>query len=115
MKKFLMLALCMLMVLTAVGCGRDEAKEADIKGNTEQNQKAEADTDKGKDAVVEKNENETTNSSSETKQVVVESAENLEEIIDEFNTTTDPDRKDELRKELEKIFAEAENAARQAE
>ena len=34
----------------------------------------------------------------------------FESMVDEFNTTDDPERKEELRSELEKILAEAEEA-----
>ncbi len=120
MKKFLVLLLCLTVVLTFAACGKkDNApvkpnEVTSIEKNAEE-KKVESVQKKATDT--EKNANEDTQEveTEELEPVVIESAEDLNAIVEEFNETDDEERKEELRKELEKIFAQAEAAAAKTE
>lgn len=116
MKKILVLLLCMTVVLTFAACGKKDNVEVkpneatSIEQNAEEKKAESAEkesTDTGKSADEDTKETEV----EEPEPVVIESAEDLNAIVEEFNETDDEERKEELRKELEKIFAQAEAAA----
>ncbi len=109
MKRLFIIMMCLVLMFSVAACGKDKEKtEEDVKleQSVTEEETGREETGETKDGGVVVNEE-------DTKTVVVESAEDLGEIVDEFNTTTDPERKEELREELEKIFAQAEAAAEQ--
>lgn len=114
MKKLLVLLLCLVTAVSAVGCGKDKGKAEEKKPSSTQVQTEEKAVEKADND--EKSENtgnieETDGDEAEVTEIPLESAEELSEIVDEFNNTDDPEVKEELRKKLEEIFAQAEAAA----
>ena len=99
------------MVVSVVGCGKDKGKVEEKKPSSTQVQTEEKPVEKAdKEANAEKTE-ETDGDEAEVTEIPLESAEALEDIVNEFNNTDDPEVKEELRKKLEEIFAQAEAAA----
>lgn len=91
MKKLLTLVLCLMMALTITGCGKDKKDPAPTpedfgleSGTTKSEQKAEAVS--APDIT----------------------PEELGAMVDEFNNTDDPARKEELGKEITKILSQME-------
>lgn len=124
MKKVLILTICALLIMPLAACGGDNNSSADSqKADISQKADNKADADGAKKAAdnSDDNTNETTvnkpsdktDSADETP--VLESAEELENMVNEFNTTDDPERKEELRSQLENILAQAEQQAASAE
>lgn len=120
MKKILVLLLCLTVVFSFAACGKKDNVEVkpneatSIENNPEEKKVESADK---KETDTEKNADEDTKETEveELETVVIESAEDLNAIVEEFNETDDEERKEELRKELEKIFAQAEAAAAKSE
>ncbi len=89
MKKVIALLLCLVLALSIVGCGKDK------KGD---------EIEAGSIGIIEE----------EKEPVIIEGFGTEEEFVDminEFNTTTDPARKEELRKVIEGVLQRAEEAA----
>lgn len=114
MKRVISLLLCLMLVLSFSACGKknestsDKGTVAEQKADGGHQTKEEKSSDNKVDNA--KSDNET---SSEVKQLPVESAEQLESMVDEFNSTDDPERKEELRKQLEEILNQAEQLTTQ--
>ena len=114
MKKLLVLLLCLVMAVSVVGCGKDKGKVEEKKPSSTQVQTEEKAVEKAeKEAKAEKTEEteEADGSEAMVTEIAPESAEALADIVNEFNNTDDPEVKEELRKKLEEIFAQAEAAA----
>lgn len=121
-KKILLAVLCSTLCISAFGCGSAEDKKSKTNSNVSETQDKAEDTDKknASDTDVKSQENKTENKSEEksskesdnttsTQEApVIESSEQLESMVDEFNTTEDPERKEELRQQLESFLAQAE-------
>ncbi len=106
MKKILALVLCVMLAFCFAGCAEEKGEmpdKAPVKSSTdnaaEENQQSEQTEKK----------NDETQGGAEAP--VVESAEELEGMINEFNDTDDPERKEELRQQLEAILSQAEEMA----
>lgn len=121
-KKILLAALCSALCVSAFGCGSSEDKKSETNTNVSETKDKAGDADKknASDTDVKSQENKTENKSEEksskesdnaanTQEApVIESSEQLESMVDEFNTTEDPERKEELRQQLESFLAQAE-------
>lgn len=121
-KKILLAALCSALCISAFGCGsaedkksetntsvsetQDKAEEADKKNASDTDVKSEENKSENKSE--EKSSKESDNTTSTEEAPVIESSEQLESMVDEFNTTEDPERKEELRQQLESFLAQAE-------
>ncbi len=93
MKKFFALLLCLILTLSVVGCGKDK------KGD---------EIEAGSVGIIEE----------EKEPVMIEGFGTQDEFIDvinEFNSTTDPARKEELGKIIQEVLKNAEEAAAAAE
>lgn len=120
MKKILVLLLCLTVLFAFSACGKKDNVKVEPNGVTSTEEKVE---EKATEAVEEKatdtektvNDDAEEAETEEFEPVVIESAEDLNAIVEEFNETDDEERKEELRKELEKIFAQAEAAAAKSE
>ena len=120
MKKAIIFAVCATLALSAVGCKnyKDEKSAPDTKVETKDEKSingAEKTEKQEADKKTEVNEDITTSSESSAETPVLESAEELEGMVNEFNTTEDPERKEELRKQLEAFLSQAEAAVKTAE
>ena len=107
MKKLLSIILCVVIAMSFVACG----KKTETKNTPDVKHSDDVKTD------VQNNENKDdekkTDASDETQVLPQQTASDLENKIDEFNTTEDPERKEELRKELEEFLKQAEAMANQ--
>ncbi len=104
MKKLISIILCVMLAMSVVACGKKtETKSGPdtVQSETANEDEAKAET-KGE-----------ADSSAETKVLPQTSANELEDKVNEFNTTEDPERKEELRKELEEFLKQAEEMANQ--
>lgn len=113
MKKTLIFIVCAIIALSVVGCktNKDEKSTPDTKVETKDEKNINSSENLDKKESEEKTEiNEDTNTPS-AEAPAVESMEELEGMVNEFNTTEDPERKEELRKQLETILSQAEAAA----
>ena len=111
MKRIVSLLVCLMLVLSFSACGKksDNGKTSDESINTEQKADSENQTKEEERSDNKADNAESDNEvSSEVKQLPIESAEQLESIVDEFNSTDNPERKEELRKQLEEILKQAE-------
>ena len=116
MKRIISLLVCLMLVLSFSACGKksDNGKTSDESINTEQKADSE-----NKTKEEENSDNKADNAeldgeaSSEVKQLPVDSAKQLENMVNEFNSTDDPERKEELRKQLEEILKQAEQLSEQ--
>lgn len=129
MKKVLIFTICALLIMSLAACGGDknsvpDTQKADIGQKAEDKtdvggtkESADNSDDNGKsDQTNENAVNESSDKADSADEApVVESAEELENMVDEFNTTDDPERKEELRSQLEKILAQAEQQAASAD
>ena len=118
MKKIISLLMCLMVIISLSACGKKNS--TDSKSASEKADKAaveqqmDNDTDIKEKKSADKSEEKTdkaesdNNNAADVEQLPVESAEQLESMVDEFNNTDDPERKEELRKELEKILQQAE-------
>lgn len=107
MKRLLALLLCLVIAVSVAGCGKDKEKSAENESGSAQVQSEEksgAEAETGKEEKADEN-------SAQAVEIPLESAEELSEIVDEFNNTDDPEVKEELRKKLEAIFAQVEAAS----
>lgn len=127
MKKYLITVLCLVLLVCAAGCSKKDNKEADTDlpaVSEKAEQKQEKANQKNKTESEEVKESESESASAEnteevivdvpagTEAPVIESTEELENIVDEFNNTEDPVKKEELRKKLEAFLAQAEEASK---
>lgn len=95
MKKFIALFLCLVLALSIVGCGKDKTNEEPEAASI---------------GIIEEE--------GEKEPVMIEGFGTQDEFIDminEFNSTTDPARKAELGKIIEEVLKSAEEAAAAAE
>lgn len=120
MKKVISLILCLMLVLSFSACGKksdstsDKGTVAEQKSDVKNKSEEDASDDKTKNDTNKKSDNvESDDGSSEVNQLPVESAEQLEGMVNEFNNTEDPERKEELRKQLEEILKQAEQLSEQ--
>lgn len=120
-KKYIIASICAVLCLTFVGCGKaSETKSAETAGDQEmhQSQKANDSEDKGEsyaDKASDSEEKSDSGSQNYGEIVPDVTMEEFSEMTDEFNNTDDPERKEELRKELEKILDQMESASKTAE
>ncbi len=130
-KKLMIIALCAVMAMTAVGCG-SKNKSAAPEASTQQSETKNGDEkkadgqnngdDEKNSAGSSKNQGEKSGNSGDSKksdeakesngsgseQTEINTMDDLQGKVDEFNNTTDPERKEELRQELEKFIKQAE-------
>lgn len=95
MKKIIALLLCLVFALSIVGCGQDKTKDEPEAASI---------------GIIEEE--------GEKEPVMIEGFGTQDEFIDvinEFNSTTDPARKEELGKIIEEVLKSAEEAAAAAE
>ncbi len=112
MKKLLALMLCLMMALSVAGCGDDNKEKADSKPESAQSQlddKSDEESVSGKEEG--KEEGKGNLETHQTNDVVDITSEELNEIVEQFNNTDDPEVKEQLRQRLEEIFAQAEAAS----
>ena len=96
-------AFLIITMLIMSGCG----KKGTTPNETPQPETKQSETTK-KETV--ENSDAQTKTDKKSAEEATPSLSEFESMIDEFNTTEDADRKEELRSELEKILAEAEAA-----
>lgn len=100
MKKILALLLCIVLAFTVVGCGKDKVED-------------------GQQVTSEQSVNNDENASEQEKEpVIIEGVGTQEEFVDminEFNTTEDPAKKEELGKIIQEVLERAEAATEAAE
>ncbi len=122
-KKLMIFAICAVMALTAAGCGKNKSSDAapsaqqsssadsgqnnssDNKDSSVNGEKAQSDEkNNGNDSSGGANNSDEENSD-------INTMDQLQGKVDEFNNTDDPERKEELRKELENFIRQAEKGA----
>lgn len=112
LKKALAVAMAALMLAAFSGCGDNNEPGAEPKNAQtdikKDDVKSEDDNKKDEEALEKKEEAASGNAEAAPQ---INSAEELEGIVNEFNETDDPERKEELRKQLEAILSQAEAAA----
>lgn len=117
-KKTVLTILCVLLCFSMFGCGSkntaDDGKK-DSAQQTEQTEQSGAKGEKDKDGDKKdsgKSEDKAKNGGDEKtadgQAPVIESGEELKSMVDEFNNTDDPEKKEELRKKLEAFLNQAE-------
>lgn len=125
-KKFIIAAICAALCLTFSGCGNSsETKNEDTAEKQSTQQSEEAKDKESKDSGEKKesdaakasnDENKLSEGSDKSGEIVPDvTMEEFADMTDEFNNTDDPERKEELRKELEKILNQMEEASAAAE
>ncbi len=114
LKKTVLMILCVLLCISAFGCG---TKKSDDNQNNSAQQTEQSDkpdnkdsSDKnGKSADSAKAADKSAEGGADAGQApVIESGEELKSMVDEFNNTDDPEKKEELRKKLEAFLNQAE-------
>ena len=110
--------MCLMVIISLSACGKknstDSTSASEKADKAAVEQQMDNDTDTKEEKSADKSEEKTdkaesdNNNAADVEQLPVESAEQLESMVDEFNNTDDPERKEELRKELEKILQQAE-------
>lgn len=118
MKKIISLLMCLMVIISLSACGKKNSTDStSVSENADKaavEQQKDNDTDIKEEKSADKSEEKAVkaesdnNNAADVEQLPVESAEQLESMVDEFNNTDDPERKEELRKELEKILQQAE-------
>lgn len=109
-KKLLILALCALMAVSAVGCGKGDTTSSDTSDQTEA-----ADTSKdgdskksSEDKDKEKKKDKSKDEAKPEENYDYETTDELMSAVDEFNNTNDPDRKAEIGEEIQKFIDQVE-------
>lgn len=123
-KKLMIFAICAVMALTAAGCGSknkssDAAPSAQQSGSADSGQNNSSDnkgsSDNGEKAQGDEKNNGNDSSgganNSDEEKSDINTMDQLQGKVDEFNNTDDPERKEELRKELENFIQQAEKDA----
>ena len=117
-------AICAVMALTAAGCGSknkssdaapsaQQSSSADSGQNNSSDNKGSSDNGEKAQGGEKNNGNDSSggaNNSDEEKSDI-NTMDQLQGKVDEFNNTDDPERKEELRKELENFIQQAEKDA----
>ncbi len=123
-KKLMIFAICAVMALTAAGCGSknkssdaapsaQQSSSADSGQNNSSDNKGSSDNGEKAQGDEKNNGNDSSggaNNSDEEKSDI-NTMDQLQGKVDEFNNTDDPERKEELRKELENFIQQAEKDA----
>lgn len=123
-KKLMIFAICAVMALTAAGCGSknkssdaapsaQQSSSADSGQNNSSDNKGSSDNGEKAQSDEKNNGNDSSggaNNSDEEKSDI-NTMDQLQGKVDEFNNTDDPERKEELRKELENFIRQAEKDA----
>ena len=123
-KKLMIFAICVVMALTAAGCGSknkssdaapsaQQSSSADSGQNNSSDNKGSSDNGEKAQGDEKNNGNDSSggaNNSDEEKSDI-NTMDQLQGKVDEFNNTDDPERKEELRKELENFIRQAEKDA----
>ena len=123
-KKLMIFAICAVMALTAAGCGSknkssdaapsaQQSSSADSGQNNSSDNKDSSDSGEKTQSDEKNNGNDSSggaNNSDEEKSDI-NTMDQLQGKVDEFNNTDDPERKEELRKELENFIHQAEKDA----
>ena len=123
-KKLMIFVICAVMALTAAGCG-SKNKSSDAAPSAQQNSSADSgqnnssdnkdSSDNGEKAQGdEKNKGNDSSggaNNSDEEKSDINTMDQLQGKVDEFNNTDDPERKEELRKELENFIRQAEKDA----
>lgn len=114
-KKYIIAAICAALCLSFVGCGKkSEAKPEDTAetqnaereesekaaGDSEDKKEAEPEADKAADSKSDASDN----SDNGDEDLPVVTMDEFMDMTNEFNNTDDPERKEELRKEIENIL-----------
>lgn len=121
LKKTALMVLCVVMCLSAVGCGTGKTEDNQNKATQQTEQKNDngksenADADKDKNGDNKESGADNGGESADAEQApVIESGEELKSMVDEFNNTDDPEKKEELRKKLEAFLNQAEQQSSEA-
>lgn len=124
-KKLMIFAICAVMALTAAGCG-SKNKSSDAAPSAQQSSSADSgqnngssdnkdSSDSGEKAQGDEKNNGNDSSgganNSDEEKSDINTMDQLQGKVDEFNNTDDPERKEELRKELENFIRQAEKDA----
>ncbi len=115
MKKIISLFLCLMMLVSFSACVKDDNSDTTPEGakssavelqgdEAEETETAEKNSDTAPDE-------DSAKSQEEEAEPIINSGEELESMVNEFNETEDPERKEELREELQKILEQVEKAA----
>lgn len=111
-KKTVLAILCVVLCLSAFGCGSKNSGDdkKDSAQQTEQTDGNAAKDEQNKDNGLSDNKSsDNGGASADSGQApVIESGEELKSMVDEFNNTDDPEKKEELRKKLEAFLNQAE-------
>lgn len=111
MKKIITLILCLLLAISVSAC-KDNAEKSNNTAGGENKVEEKGSFDTADD---EKSSNEANaedkKSDGETNAEVNVTGEEVIDMVNEFNETDDPERKEELRKELEAILSQMDEAA----
>lgn len=123
-KKLMIFAICAVMALMAAGCGSknkssDAAPSAQQSSSADSGQNNSSDnkdsSDNGEKAQGDEKNNGNDSSgganNSDEEKSDINTMDQLQGKVDEFNNTDDPERKEELRKELENFIQQAEKDA----
>lgn len=94
MKKLLSVVMCGLIVMSFAACGN--------KTEAPKTQQGETQSTENKD---------NQQKSGEQQQEITMTEEELKNVVNEFNTTKDPERKEELRQKISEFLKQAENKA----
>ena len=105
-KKTVLAILCVVLCLSAFGCGSKNSGDdkKDSAQQTEQTDGNAAKDEQNRDNGLSDNKS----SDNSGQAPVIESGEELKSMVDEFNNTDDPEKKEELRKKLEAFLNQAE-------
>ena len=123
-KKLMIFVICAVMALTTAGCGSknkssDAAPSAQQSSSADSGQNNSSDNkdswDNGEKAQGDEKNNGNDSSgganNSDEEKSDINTMDQLQGKVDEFNNTDDPERKEELRKELENFIRQAEKDA----
>lgn len=123
-KKLMIFAICAVMALTAAGCGSknkssdaapsaQQSSSADSGQNNSSDNKDSSDNGEKAQGDEKNNGNDSSGSAnnSDEEKSDINTMDQLQGKVDEFNNTDDPERKEELRKELENFIRQAEKDA----
>lgn len=109
-KKTVLTILCVVLCLSAFGCGSKNSGDdkKDSAQQTEQTDGNAAKDEQNKDNGSSDNKSSDNSGADGGQAPVIESGEELKSMVDEFNNTDDPEKKEELRKKLEAFLNQAE-------
>lgn len=114
MKKTIALILCVIMMSVFSACGDNDKNAGDEKNSISTSDKAEnsKSSNKSKDSENKSDAKTKSDAAAEGEASITQkSGEEIVDMVNEFNETDDPERKEELRKELEVILSQMEEVS----